>query len=79
MSEIETRSRKSSSKYLETIFPWRSTMYVPGRGMPYWVVLGFTVSFRIPKARIILDSGSDSSGKVILRRSAKFFRIATES
>ena len=73
------RSRKSSSKYFETTVPLASTMKVPGYGMPNCGVPGFTVSFRIPKARMIFDSGSESSGKVMCFRPAKFFNISTES
>jgi len=42
-------------------------------------VPGFTVSFKMPKARMIVDCGSESSGKVMCLRPAKFFNTSTES
>ena len=43
--------------------PARSSRYVPGYGIPYCIVPGCACSLRMPKSRMIFDSGSDSSGK----------------
>jgi hypothetical protein len=57
---VGMRSLKSFSKNLATTLPLVSTTYVPGLGMPWAMESAGTVSFKIPKVRMILESGSES-------------------
>jgi hypothetical protein len=52
---------------------------VPGNGIPYCGVFGWTVVFSRPYRLIVSEPGSDSSGKVMARLAANAASVSRES